>query len=463
MKQRRSALGWSVLSLGLAALASGAAPGVVRAETLESALAKAYAASPTANAQRANVRSVDENVPRALAAARPRVTATADAGLNFTEARSMGQSASVLTGPRGFGVQAEQNIFNGNRTTNSVRQAESQILSSREQLRVTVQNVLFDAATAYMNVLQTTAILNLRRNNVEVLEEQLRQTRDRFQVGEITRTDVAQSESRLALARADASGAESDLRTAIARFRQIVGVQPRQLAPGRPIDRLIPGTLDVALRIGLTENPNIISAQHLFDQAELTVKVVEGELLPTLGLQSSASQRYDSQSSGDSRFNAQIVAQLTVPIYQGGEVSARIRQAKEIAGQRRIEVEIARDTVRADVISSWGTLEAAKSQITAAQAQVAAAETALTGVREEARVGQRTTLDVLNAQQELLNARVNLITAQRDRVVASYAVVQAMGRLDAGRLNLASGRYDPKVHYDQVKGLWYGTQTPSGD
>ena len=426
-------------------------------------MAKAYAGSPTVNAQRANQRGVDENVPRALAGARPRITGTADVGASFTEGSNNGLSSSTLTAPRGFGVQVNQTLYNGNRTGNGVRQAESQILAAREQVRTTVQNVLFDAVSAYMNVLRDTAILNLQQNNVEVLEEQLRQVRDRFQVGEITRTDVAQSEARLAASRSQASLSESNLRASIARFRQVVGVQPRQLAPGRPVDRLVPANLDTAIRISLSENPAIGAAQHAFDAAELQVKVVEGELLPSLGLVGSASQRYDTQASGDQRFNAQVVAQLSVPIYEGGEVYARVRQAKEVAGQRRIEVEIARDQVRASVIAAWGTLEASKAQILAAQAQVAAAETALTGVREEARVGQRTTLDVLNSQQELLNARVNLITAQRDRVVASYAVVQATGRLSAEHLNLQSGRYDPKVHYDQVKGLWYGTQTPSGD
>ncbi len=463
VSERRPSFGRSLFLGTIAAAALVAWQGPSRAETLEGALARAYAASPTVNAQRANVRGVDENVPRALSTARPRVTGTADVGINYTEAQNNGQSSSVLTAPRGFGVQVDQSIFNGNRTTNSVRQAESTILAAREQLRTTVQNVLFDAATIYMNVLRDTAILSLQQNNVEVLEEQLRQVRDRFQVGEITRTDVAQSEARLAASRSQASLAESNLRASIARFRQVVGVQPRQLAPGRPIDRLVPGNLDTAIAIGLNENPAIIAALHAFDAAEIQVKVVEGELLPTLGLTGSASQRYDSQASGDSRFNAQLVARLNVPIYEGGEVYARVRQAKEVAGQRRIEVEVSRDQVRANVIASWGQLEAAKAQIIAAQAQVAAAETALTGVREEARVGQRTTLDVLNAQQELLNARVNLITAQRDRVVASYAVVQAIGRLNADQLRLASGRYDPKVHYDQVKGLSYGTQTPSGD
>jgi outer membrane protein len=438
------------------------AVGSASAETLESALARAYAGNPTVNAQRASVRATDENVPRALSGYRPRVTGTADAGAQYVEGESQGQRFSQETLPRGAGVQVDQNLFNGFRTRNSVRQAESQVLGARETLRNTEQNVLFDAATAYMNVLRDTAILNLQRNNVEVIDEQLRQTRDRFNVGEVTRTDVAQAEARLAAARSQASLAEANLRTSIARYRQIVGVEPRQLAPGRPLDRLLPRTVGDALRIGLTEHPAIHASLHGVDAAELQVKVVEGELLPTLGIQGTATQRYDVQGPGDERLTASVVARLSVPIYEGGEVYARTRQAKETAGQRRIEVEVTRDQVRAAVISAWGQLEAARAQILAAQAQVEAAETALTGVREEARVGQRTTLDVLNAQQELLVARNNLITAQRDRVVASYAVVQAMGRLTARVLALRVEPYSAKQHFDQVKDLWYGVRTPDG-
>jgi outer membrane protein len=443
-----------------------------QAETLESALARAYGSNPTLNSQRANVRAVDENVPRAKSGYRPRVTGTADVGAEYAEQETPARPSAfgvtpntttvTRTAPRGVGVQIDQTLFNGNRTRNSVRQAESQVISARESLRNQEQNVLFDAATAYMNVLRDTAILNLQRNNVEVIEEQLRQTRDRFDVGEVTRTDVAQAEARLAGARSQASLAEANLRTSIATYRRVVGVEPRQLAPGRPLDRLLPPSLEAALQIGLKEHPAIQSALHAVDAAELQVKIAEGELAPTLGLRGTVARRYENQIPGDELTSASIVAQLTVPIYEGGEVYARARQAKETVGQRRLEADSIRDQVRAAVITAWGQLEAARAQIIAAQAQVEAGETALAGVREEARVGQRTTLDVLNAQQELLNARVNLITAQRDRVVASYAVVQSAGRLTSRALGLNVGHYSAKVHYDQVKDLWFGLTTPDG-
>lgn len=444
------------------------------AETLESALSRAYGSNPTLNAQRANVRATDENVPRAKSGYRPRVNATADIQGTITETNPDIPSVAarnVRSGSQGIGLTVDQNIFNGFRTDNSVRQAESAVMSARETLRNNEQNVLFDAASAYMNVLRDTAILNLQRNNVEVIEEQLRQTQDRFNVGEVTRTDVAQAEARLAGARSQASLAEANLRTSIARYRQVVGVEPRQLAPGRPLDRLVPRTLDAALQIAFEEHPAIIAALHGVDVAELQVRIVEGELAPTLGVRGAVSYRNTNSSGGtqNSTFgggnettSGSIIASLTIPIYEGGEVYARTRQSKETAGQRRLEADSIRDQVRAAVISSWGQLESSRAQITAAQAQVEAAETALNGVREEARVGQRTTLDVLNAQQELLNARVNLITAQRDRVVASYAVVQASGRLNSRNMGLGVAHYSPKVHFDQVKDLWGGLTTPDG-
>jgi outer membrane protein len=442
------------------------------AETLDSALARAYGANPTLNSQRASVRATDENVARAKSGYRPRVNATADAGGLFEEFESPARpvrggvtphsSTVTRTAPRGVGVQVDQTLFDGFRTSNSVRQAESSVMSARETLRNNEQNTLFDGVTAYMNVLRDTAILNLQRNNVEVIDEQLRQTRDRFDVGEVTRTDVAQAESRLALARSQASLAEANLRTSIARYRQVIGAEPRQLAPGRPVDRLLPRSLDLALQIGLKEHPAIQAALHGVDVAELQVRITEGELAPQLGLTGAVTQRYDTSITGDERTSASVVARLTVPIYQGGDVHARTRQSKETVGQRRLEADSVRDQVRAAVISSWGQLEAARAQIIAAQAQVDASETALNGVREEARVGQRTTLDVLNAQQELLNARVNLITAQRDRVVASYAVVQSTGRLSSRSLGLDVAHYSPKLHYDQVKDLWFGLTTPDG-
>ncbi|MBB4042141.1 outer membrane protein [Microvirga flocculans] len=443
--------------------------GGVSAETLESALARAYGNNPELNAGRASVRVRDEDVAQAKSGYRPVINGTADIGRTYTEydtgtprsAFGGGTNAGRLT-PRGFGVEINQMIFDGFRTPNRVRAAESGVLSTRESLNTTEQTVLLNAATAYMDVLQDTAVLELQRNQVEVIDEQLRQTRDRFNVGEVTRTDVAQAEARLAQAQSEASQAEATLRASIATYRQVIGVEPQQLAPGRPLDKMTPKTVDAALKVALSEHPAIKARQHAVDVAELQVKIAQGALAPQLGVVGAVDQRYDRQAEGDNALSASVVARLTVPIYEGGQAYSATRQAKEEVGQRRLEADLVRDQVRAFVTSSWGQLEAARAQIQAAQAQIDAAETALNGVREEARVGQRTTLDVLNAQQELLNARVSLIRAQRVRVVASYNLVSAMGRLNSRSLGLKVNHYSPQVHYDQVKDLWFGTSTPDG-
>jgi outer membrane protein len=451
------------------------------AETMSSALSRAYMGNPDLNQQRASVRATDENLPRALSAFRPTVTGTANAGAQYQDLReplsssSSGSSSSssggsgssarlhlrTLTFPRGAGVTVQQNFYNGERTRNSSKQAESQIDAARETMRLTEQNTLQNGATAYMNVLRDTAILNLRKNNITVLEEQLRQTRDRFEVGEVTRTDVAQAQSSLAQARSDFYTAQANLQNSIANYRQIIGVEPRRLEPAQTIERLLPKTLTAAIALGLVEHPGIVAAFHQVDIQALNVKIQEGALLPTLNAVGSVTQNYDISGTPRSQvLTASGQLQLNVPLYQGGIEYANIRQAKEQLGQSRLNADLQRDTVRATIVSSWGLLETARATIYSSQSAVTAAEIALAGTREEARVGQRTTLDVLNAQQTLLNARVSLVSAQRDRVVASYAVYAAIGKLNADNLALDVILYDPTVHFDQVKGKWWGTQTP---
>ncbi len=444
----------------------------VSADTLEAALARAYSGSQSLNAQRAATRAVDERVPQALSGYRPRVFGSASVGASATEVRGGGQSRTVTGYPRNVGVSIEQPIFDGFRTPNAVRAAEATVLLTREALRNTEQNVLFDAVEAYMNVLRDFAIFDLQRNNVELINEDLRATRERFDVGEVTRTDVAQADARLASGRSQVSVAEANLKASRAIYRQRIGADPGKLYPGKPIDRLLPRSIDEAIGVGHREHPAILSALYGVDAAQMQVKVIEGELLPTVSLEAGVTNSWDSGGSGggvgaggtssDRSTTGSVAGRVTVPIYQGGAVSSRVRESKELLGQRRIEADLAREEVRAAVVSAWGALEGAKAQISAAQAQIEAAQIALNGVREESKVGQRTTLDVLNAQQELLNARVTLITAQRDRVVASYAVYQAIGRLSAKRLALSITEYSPTVHYEQVRDKWIGLRTPDG-
>ncbi|MGI8569088.1 MAG: TolC family outer membrane protein [Methylocella sp.] len=457
------------------AMPQSASPG--RAETMSSALARAYAGNPDLNQQRAGVRATDENLPRASAAWRPTANANAQFGYNYLDFMTKGGAESGVpstgqrtnsrqragTDPGTFDLKITENLFNGDRTLNGVRQAESNIFGARETLRNTEQNVLQNAATAYMNVLRDTAILDLRKNNIIVLQEQLRQTVDRFTVGEVTRTDVAQAESSLASARSDYFTAQANLQTSIADYRQVIGVEPTRLEPARAIDSLLPHMLGVAVQLALAEHPEVQAALHAVDAAALQAKLVEGELYPTVNLVGSVQQNTILNGfPGERLFNAAIVGQLTIPIYEGGEVYARTRQAKETLGQARLQADLQRDTVRAAVVSTWGQLDTARAVIQSSMASVKSNEIALDSIRQEAEVGQRTTFDILFQQQQLLNARVVLVTAQRDRVVASYAVMAAIGRLSAANLNLSVVQYDPTIHFDQIKDKWIGLRTPDG-
>jgi outer membrane protein len=445
------------------------------AGTIEGALVLAYRNNPQLNAQRSSARATDENVPTALAGYRPRVTGTSSLTEQYldtlTKSGTTAGGTALYTQSQGavavssFGLTTTQTLFNGFQTANRTRQAEGQVFSARELLRTTEQSTLLNAATAYMNLLQTAAILELQRSNVNVLEVTLRQTRDRFTAGEVTRTDVAQAESRLAAGRSQLSLAESNYVTAQAQYQQVIGVPaPARLAPAAPVDRLSPRSLDGAIARGRTEHPLITTATYNVDIAVQQVKIAEGALYPTLTVQGAVQKSFGSATNFSTlqQLSASVTGQLTAPIYQGGAEYATIRQAKETLGQRRLDLDTAREQVLQTVTQAWGQLQAAKAQIEATTAQVAATEIALNGVREEARVGQRTTLDVLNAQQDLVNARVALVTAQRDRVVASYTVLAATGALSPQILKLRLQTYDPVVHYQQVRDSWFGVRTPDG-
>jgi outer membrane protein len=441
------------------------------ADTIDAALVRAYQNNPQLNAQRAQVRFTDENVPQALSGYRPRVAVTASAGTQYTDVETKaGGTPNVLVrsqihgvnAPRSVGATISQTLFNGQQTANRTRAAESQVSAAREGLRVLEQTVLLSAATVYMDYLRDSAIVEVQRSNVRVLEQTLKQTKDRFNVGEVTRTDVAQSEAQLAAGRTQQLTAESNLNTTRANFRRIIGDEPVALAPGSPVDRFLPPSLNGAVDLSLTQNPNVTAAMFGIDVSYLQVKVNEGALFPTVTFQASVQQSYEQTMTIFRSFGASAVAQLSVPVYQGGSEYSLIRQSKETLAQQRLNLEQVRDQARANVVTAWGQLTAGKAQVQSAQSQVTASEIALNGVREEAKAGQRTTLDVLNAQQALVNARVALVTAQHDRVVASYSVLNAVGRLSPIVLNLNTNVYDPSVHYHQVRDSWIGVRTPDG-
>src|SRR6201991_4912183 len=431
-------------------------PTPVLADTIEAALVRAYQNNPQLNAQRASVKATDENVPQALSGYRPKVALTASAGYQYTDTLStQGGTPNQIARtdiaganpPRAAGLTVTQTLFNGYQTANRTRAAESQVSGAREALRVLEQSVLLSAATIYMDYLQNAAIVEVQRSNTRVLEQTLKQTQDRFNVGEVTRTDVAQSEAQLAAGKTQQLTAESNLTTPRPNFRPILGNEPQGLAPGSPVDRFLPATLAAAVELSLTENPNVTASMFGIDVNFLQVKIAEGALLPTVTVQAAVQQSYEQAINTFSQFGASAIAQVSVPLYQGGAEYSLIRQSKENLAQQRLVLETTRDQTRANTATAWGQLVAGKAQVSSAQSQVTASEVALNGVREEAKAGQRTTLDVLNAQQALVNARVALVTAQHDRVVASYAVLNSVGRLSPQVLNLPTTTYDPSVHY----------------
>ena len=464
------ACGFAVGAAACLAMPLAALP--ARGETLELALVQAYQKNPSLNSQRAATRAIDEGVPQALSGYRPRVTITGTGGEQTSSTTSKSSNFGVGTystisgynSPASTGATISQTLYNGFQTANKTRQAESAVLAARSTLRVTEQTVMLAAATAYMNLLRDSAILDLQRRNVEVLQEQLRQTRDRFNVGEVTRTDVAQSESSLAAGRSQVLLAEANYTASAATYRQVIGNDPGKLSPATPVDRFSPQNLAGAVATASATNPAVTAAEYNVDVALRAVKVAEGALYPTVTVQGAFNKNWLSTQSLSvmESYNASVLGTLSVPIYQGGAEYSLIRQAKETLGQKRLDLDTARDQIRQNVVQAWGQLEAAKANINATQAQVQASEIALNGIREEARVGQRTTFDVLTAQQTLVNARVALVTAQHDRVVASYTLLSAVGRLSPQVLGLRVPAYDATVHYQQVRDSWVGVRTPDG-
>jgi len=470
-KQKGRAAHRALAAVGLvsAGLSLAGALGAAQAETVGGALIKAYLNNPDINAQRAQVRVADENVPKANAGYLPTAAANANAGVSSEFGQDLGSSQGnglQTTGlPRGYGVTVQEQIWNGNKTFNSVREAESTVFGQREQLRNTEQNTLLSGLTFYMNVMRDSAAVDLNKSNVEVLKEQLRQTNDRFNVGEVTRTDVAQAQAALASAEATYLTAQSTLQGSIASYRQVIGDQPKSLAPVRPVVKLLPSTMTLAIAISQVEHPAITAALHGIDAALLTVKINEAALYPTVGLQGSLQKSFDLGAgipNGSKALIGSLVGQITIPIYDGGTSFAGIRQAKENVSQQELTADSQRDKVRAAVVTAWSLNEISTGVVKAAKANVTANEVALAGVREEAKVGQRTTLDVLNAQQALLQARLQLVDAEHDQVVNSYTLLSSIGRLSVKVLGLNVAEYDPRVHFEQVKTKQFGVRTPDG-
>lgn len=428
------------------------------------ALARAYQTNPQINAERAALRATDELVPIAKSGQRPQVSASGTGALGITatnpEPRNGGSTRSRSLS---LGVQAQQNVFAGFRNRNSVRQAETNVLAGRARLDATVQNVLLNAVAAYADVLQQGAILGVRRESIEFFNRQLQAARDRFEVGEVTRTDVAQAEAGLNRSVADAGTAEGALAAARARYAELVGAAPNNLQPIPSITKKLPNSLDRAIAVSREFHPTVRSASFNADAAQFDVKIAEADLYPTVSVSGSADRTYTPDGRVDRADSLGVQAQINVPIFTGGRTSAQIRRSKQVLGQRQIELDLTRVQVESAVIAAFAALQTSAFAVEAGTAEVRAARSAVDGVVEEARVGQRTTLDVLDAQNTLNLARIRFIQAQRDQSVSAYQLLSAIGKLEPATLGLHVREYKPETHYRQVRDKWFGLRTPSGN
>ena len=436
-------------------------------ESLPEALAKAYQTNPQLNAERARQRGTDENVPQALAGYRPQIVASLTAGLqavrNLLPDNTI-QSATLR--PWTIGVTVTQTLFNGFKTANSVRVAELQVQSGREALRNVGQGVLLDAVTAYTNVLANQSLVEAQRTNVAFLQETRGITQRRLTAGDVTPTDTAQAEARLSRGQADLNAAEVNLAISQATYAQVIGNPPGTLRTAENVDRYLPRSREDALTLAFKQNPAVLAAGFDVDVASTSIRVAESSLLPTITLQGSASHSADSDPSLSTfrTDQASVVGQVTAPLYDGGTAASQTRQAKEVAAQSRLVLDQVRNQARTAAAGAWVANEGAKVAVTASESEVRAATVALQGVQKEAQGGQRTTVDVLNSEADLISAKARLIGAQRDRVIASYTLLSAVGRLDVKTLALNTPDYLPEVHYHQVRDAWEGlrTRTPSG-
>jgi outer membrane protein len=431
--------------------------GPAQGQTINEALAAAYLNNPTLEAGRAGLRATDEKVPQALANWRPSVGLEGDAARSktFSSVRTSGGKTQSRR-PRGIALNVTQPLFRGFRTVAETREAANTVSAARYRLLTTEQEVLLDAATAFVDVVRDQAVLELNISNEQVLQRQSEATRDRFQVGEITRTDVSQAEARVAGATADRIQAEGDLEVVRAAYRNVVGQTPEKLrAPDAPAG--LPATKRDAIATARKSNPNVLAAQSNERAARDRVAGVRGELLPTLELTGKLSRDLETASETSRSHEKSIKATLSIPLYQAGAVHSRLREARQTVGQERLESEQARRDAEEDATRGWEKLMTARARIKSFSAQVKANGIALEGVEREASVGARTVLDILDAEQELLDSRVNLVRVRRDEIVAIFALKASIGQLTARQLNLPVEYYDPGRHYREVRDKWVGT------
>jgi outer membrane protein len=439
--------------LASTALISPIFAGKAGAETLDEALARAYLTNPTLLAARAALRATDEGVGQALSRWRPTVEAGAD--ISRTQSYSNSRSpSSRYTTPYGADISIVQPLYDPVASA-AIQRAEFDVKAARARLVTTEQQVLLNAMASYIDVVRDISVLELNINNEQRLRRQLDAANDRFRVGEITRTDVAQAEARLSRAIADRIQAEGNLAASRAVYRNNVGDAPSNLVVPRTPSNL-PSMQDEAVSVASARFPDVIAADYTEQSARENVRAVEAELWPELNLRGTMSADRGTTNSNTEANNASITAEIAVPLYTGGSVASRIRAAKQTAVQRRIQVDQARRDAMETATRAWEALETARASLRALDSEIQASQIALEGVEKEALVGSRTVLDVLDAEQELLNAKVNLVGAQRDEIAAAYELKAAVGALTARELGLQVPYYDENLNYRTVRGKWWG-------
>ena len=447
--------------------ASLSAPALGEVMTLNDALSTAYEGNPQLEAERANLRATDEDVAEANAGWRPTINAQGQYGVEHEQYGSTTipgegpvQGGDINERPLQGQLTVTQPLFRGGKTYAEIGRAKALVRQGRAQLLDTEQQVLLATVTAYMNVARDQATVSLEENNVSVLKKQLDATQEQFKVGELTKTDVAQSQARLAGAQAQLTIGRGQLATSRAGFEQVVGRAAEALETDPPLPKL-PKTEEEAVEIATKSSPAVLSAREAERAADYAVDDAVGSLAPQLSVQ--GQYQYQQLGAGAAAFGepgtahvATVFGLVTVPIYQGGAEEASVRQAKELHSQTQLLIANADRQVRDDAQTAWDAFEATQASIESDKVQVTADETALEGVRKEQEVGARTILDVLNAQQELLNAQVAVVSAQRDAYVAAYQLLQAEGDLTARYLALNVPLYNVKDHYNDDANRWIG-------
>ena len=443
-------------AIGVAGLASGAS-----AQSLEQALVSAYLTNPRLEAQRSALRATDELVPEALSGWRPTVQAEGAAIYNDTDRAATDDGDQFTTLQSSLAV--DQELYSGGETVANTRRAERLVRVERARLMVVEQDVLLPGVTVYTDLLAARAVLDFANQNVDRLTRQLQATQDRFEVGEVTRTDVAQADARLSGSIADRVEAEGAVAAAVAAYRRVINQEPAGLVVPPPLS-LLPASEDEAQLLAEDLNPNIAAAQYNVAAARADVDVAESALLPRLSLRGELAYARNPTEVLDWRRDASIGAALRVPLYQGGGEYARVRQTKQTVRQRRDDLEDTLRAVRDEVTAAWEALVTAGSRIESIGDQVRANEIAVEGSRQEALVGQRTTLDVLDQESDLFQSQVDLVRARRDQIVASYRLKAAVGQLSPAGIDLPVQPYDGEAYYEHTRNRWGGLgETPDDD